>query len=108
MKSVVHQPFGDVGFVDVRGPARVSERPEIENQLVRDPSAAARVQHGIVSIEPAFAAVSGLVFLGEHLNAREWVAIACVVVASVGATRHAPPDEVPVDPGATPTELVAA
>jgi inner membrane transporter RhtA len=62
----------------------------------------------LMSIEPAFAAVSGLVFLGEHLNAREWVAIACVVVASVGATRHAPPDEVPVDPGATPTELVAA
>jgi inner membrane transporter RhtA len=62
----------------------------------------------LMSIEPAFAALSGLVFLGEHLNVREWVAIGCVVVASVGATRHVQPDEVPVDPGATPTELVVA
>ena len=62
----------------------------------------------LMSIEPAFAAVSGLVFLGEHLAVREWVAIGCVVIASVGATRHAQPEEVPVDPGATPTELVVA
>src|SRR4051794_28476391 len=40
----------------------------------------------LMSIEPAFAALSGLVFLGEHLNLREWIAIGCVVVASVGAT----------------------
>jgi len=62
----------------------------------------------LMSVEPAFAALSGLVFLGEHLSAREWIAIGCVVVASVGATRHAQPDEMPVDPGATPTELVVA
>src|SRR3954463_2716110 len=62
----------------------------------------------LMSIEPAFAALSGLVFLGEHLNVREWIAIGCVVAASIGATRHAQPDDVPVDPGATPTELVVA
>jgi inner membrane transporter RhtA len=61
----------------------------------------------LMSAEPAMAALSGLLFLGEHLSAAEWIAIGCVVVASVGATRHATAEAVPVDPGATPTELVA-
>jgi inner membrane transporter RhtA len=61
----------------------------------------------LMSLEPAFAAVSGLLFLGEHLQPREWVAIGCVVIASVGATRRTDGD-VPVEPGATPTELVNA
>jgi inner membrane transporter RhtA len=39
-----------------------------------------------MSIEPAMAAVSGLLFLGQHLQAHEWVAVGCVMVASVGAT----------------------
>ena len=62
----------------------------------------------LMSLEPAFAALSGLLFLGEHLGLREWIAIACVVVASVGATRRAASDDLPVEPGATPTELVVA
>ncbi|GAB2476261.1 EamA family transporter [Streptosporangium sandarakinum] len=41
----------------------------------------------LMSLEPAAAALIGLVVLGEVLEAREWAAIACVVVASVGATR---------------------
>jgi inner membrane transporter RhtA len=61
----------------------------------------------LMSVEPAFAAVSGLLFLGEHLRVREWVAIGCVVAASVGATRNAGDEKAPVEPGATPTELVA-
>jgi inner membrane transporter RhtA len=40
----------------------------------------------LMSLEPAMAALSGLVVLGQHLRAREWIAIACVMVASVGAT----------------------
>jgi inner membrane transporter RhtA len=40
----------------------------------------------LMSIEPAMAAVSGLLFLGQHLQAHEWVAVGCVMVASVGAT----------------------
>jgi inner membrane transporter RhtA len=40
----------------------------------------------LMSLEPAMAALSGLLFLGQHLRVREWVAIGCVVVASVGAT----------------------
>ena len=62
----------------------------------------------LMSLEPAFAAMSGLLFLGQHLRWREWVAVACVMVASIGATRGARRDELPVEPGATPTEVVAA
>jgi len=60
----------------------------------------------LMSLEPAMAALSGLVFLGQHLRAREWAAVVCVMVASIGATRGARADEVPVDPGATPSEVL--
>jgi inner membrane transporter RhtA len=62
----------------------------------------------LMSLEPAFAALSGLVFLSQHLRVREWVAIVCVMTASIGATRGARRDQIPVEPGATPTEMVAA
>ncbi|HEX2893064.1 MAG TPA: EamA family transporter [Marmoricola sp.] len=45
----------------------------------------------LMSLEPAAAALAGLVLLGEVLGALEWLAISCVVVASVGVTRSAPP-----------------
>ena len=60
----------------------------------------------LMSLEPAMAALSGLLFLGQHLRPREWVAGVCVMVASIGATRHAGQDDVPVEPGATPTEVL--
>ncbi|MBP2703570.1 EamA family transporter [Microbispora sp. RL4-1S] len=41
----------------------------------------------LMSLEPAVAALVGLFVLGEVLDAREWAAIGCVVVASIGATR---------------------
>jgi inner membrane transporter RhtA len=47
----------------------------------------ARVFGILMSLEPAVAALVGVVVLGEILNAREWVAIACVILACVGATR---------------------
>ena len=62
----------------------------------------------LMSLEPALAALSGLAFLGQHLRLREWAAVGFVMVACVGATRHAPRDELPMQPGATPTEMVAA
>ncbi len=40
----------------------------------------------LMSLEPAVAALAGLVVLGQELGAREWAAIALVVVASAGAT----------------------
>jgi inner membrane transporter RhtA len=44
----------------------------------------------LMSIEPAVAAVAGFVVLGQDLRARDVVAIAFVVVASIGVTRAAP------------------
>jgi len=41
----------------------------------------------LMSLEPVAAALVGLVILGEVLDAREWTAIALVVVACLGATR---------------------
>ncbi|GAA2152639.1 DMT family transporter [Nocardioides koreensis] len=41
----------------------------------------------LMSLEPAAAALVGIVVLGEFLAPVQWVAMACVVVASVGATR---------------------
>jgi inner membrane transporter RhtA len=60
-----------------------------------------------MSLEPAVAAVVGLILLGEALAPREWAAIACVIVASAGAARGAgpspggpgPPGPVPPSPG---------
>ena len=49
----------------------------------------ARVFGVLMSLEPAMAALAGLVVLGEVLGEREIAAIAMVVVASAGATRSA-------------------
>ncbi|MCM0619746.1 EamA family transporter [Nocardioides bruguierae] len=45
----------------------------------------------LMSLEPAAAALAGLLVLGELLGAAQWAAIVCVVVASVGATRSGGP-----------------
>jgi inner membrane transporter RhtA len=39
----------------------------------------------LLSLEPAFGAFSGMVFLGEILLPKQWAAIACVMLASLGA-----------------------
>jgi inner membrane transporter RhtA len=43
----------------------------------------------LMSLEPAVAALVGLVVLGEALGPYQWVAVLLVVTASVGATRRA-------------------
>ena len=43
----------------------------------------------LMSLEPAAAALAGILVLGELLGPLQWAAVACVVVASVGATRSA-------------------
>jgi threonine/homoserine efflux transporter RhtA len=52
-----------------------------------------------MSLEPAVAALVGLLILGESLLARQWLAIACVIVACAGAARagteHPHPDNLP-------------
>ncbi|MDR2230269.1 MAG: DMT family transporter [Flavobacteriaceae bacterium] len=40
----------------------------------------------LMSLEPAFAALSGLIFLSESLSFLQWVSIACVIMASIGTT----------------------
>jgi inner membrane transporter RhtA len=40
----------------------------------------------LMSLEPAMGALSGLLFLGQDLRWQEWLAVGCVMVASVGAT----------------------
>ncbi len=41
-----------------------------------------------MSLEPAVAALIGLVMLGQHLTWVEWLAIGCVMIACAGATQH--------------------
>ncbi len=45
----------------------------------------------LMSLEPAMAALAGVLVLHQDLGARELAAIACVVVASAGVMRAAPP-----------------
>jgi inner membrane transporter RhtA len=53
----------------------------------------------LMSLEPAVAALAGLLILDQALGARELLAMACVVAASIGVTRAAPPGvPSPVDP----------
>ena len=46
----------------------------------------------LMSLEPAIAALAGLVFLSERLTATQWLAIGAVMVASMGTVRdsHGP------------------
>jgi inner membrane transporter RhtA len=41
----------------------------------------------LMSLEPAVAALAAMLLLTEFLTPVQWVAMACVVVASVGSTR---------------------
>jgi inner membrane transporter RhtA len=41
----------------------------------------------LMSLEPAAAALAGMVVVHEFLSASQWLAVACVIAASVGATR---------------------
>jgi inner membrane transporter RhtA len=47
----------------------------------------ARVFGVLMSLEPAAAAIAGLIVLGQVLKANEWAGMALVIVASAGATR---------------------
>ncbi|MFG1946646.1 DMT family transporter [Nonomuraea sp. NPDC048826] len=41
----------------------------------------------LMSVEPAAAALVGVLVLGELLHAQQWVAVLCIVAASLGTTR---------------------
>lgn len=40
----------------------------------------------LTSLEPAFAALSGVLFLSEHLLWTQWLALATIIIASIGCT----------------------
>jgi inner membrane transporter RhtA len=46
----------------------------------------ARTFSTLLSLEPAIAALAGVAFLGEHLSATQWLAIAAIIVAAAGTT----------------------
>lgn len=60
----------------------------------------ARIFGVMMSVEPAIAALSGLLFLGERLGAAQWIAMLCVIAASAGInltgkpTAHTEPEPV--------------
>lgn len=53
----------------------------------------------LMSLEPAFAAFSGFLLLGESLSFLQWSAIACIITASIGSTefQKQPVTEVSLD-----------
>lgn len=60
----------------------------------------------LMSLEPAAAALAAIVVLQEHLSVLQWLAIGCVVAASIGATRSGTaPGEHPRDRSAAPGTL---
>jgi inner membrane transporter RhtA len=56
-----------------------------------------------MSLEPAVAALAGLVILGQALTLRQWLATGCVMIASAGAARGDPgPPQPDQHPAAVP------
>jgi inner membrane transporter RhtA len=56
----------------------------------------ARTFGTLLSIEPAVAAVAGVIFLGERLSGLQWLAIVAIIVAAAGtamSVRRLPPTE---------------
>lgn len=54
----------------------------------------------LMSLEPAAAALAALILLGELLSPIELVAMVCVVIASIGATRTSRRKTIPLEAGA--------
>jgi len=50
----------------------------------------------LMSLEPAVAALAGILLLQEYLSPVQWLAVGCVIAASVGATRRGPAMAEPV------------
>ncbi|HEX3158607.1 MAG TPA: DMT family transporter [Gemmatimonadaceae bacterium] len=51
----------------------------------------------LMSLEPAAAALCGLIFLGEHLTGAQWLAVGLVIAASAGATVSARDIPAPIE-----------
>lgn len=51
----------------------------------------ARTFGTLMSLEPCMGAFLGIVFLNEHLTMTQWLALLCIVCASIGSTSTAVP-----------------
>ena len=51
-----------------------------------------------MSLEPAMAAISGMLFLGEVLSLVQWLALLAIIAASAGSTLTMRPSKQKIDP----------
>lgn len=55
-------------------------------EIIALPKIPARTFGTLMSLEPAMAALSGMLFLNEHLTGVQWLALGAIIAASMGAT----------------------
>ncbi|OJT38944.1 threonine/homoserine exporter RhtA [Serratia plymuthica] len=55
-------------------------------EIIALPKIPARTFGTLMSLEPAMAALSGMLFLNEHLTLVQWLALAAIIAASMGST----------------------
>lgn len=94
--TLIILPFGIFGgqlgavdftvFVKALGVAVLSSALPYSLDLMALKELPAKTFSILTSLHPAFAALSGLIFLHEHLSLLQWTSIACVIVASLGST----------------------
>ena len=91
----------DIGLIPTAiGVAILSTALPYSLEMVALTRMPARTFGTLASIEPAFGALSGMLFLHEHLSLTQWLAIAAIIMASAGATLTANRENaqlVPVD-----------
>jgi inner membrane transporter RhtA len=65
--------------------AAVSSALPYSLEMMAMPRLPAKTVGVLMSLEPAVAAIFGLLLLGEHLNVQQWAAIGSIMVASAGS-----------------------
>lgn len=77
----------DIGLIPTAiGVAILSTALPYSLEMVALTRMPARTFGTLASIEPAFGALSGMLFLHENLSATQWLAIGAIIMASAGAT----------------------
>ncbi|MET0611539.1 threonine/homoserine exporter RhtA [Pseudomonas caspiana] len=77
----------DIGLIPTAiGVAILSTALPYSLEMVALTRMPARTFGTLASMEPAFGALSGMLFLHEHLTITQWLAIGAIIMASAGAT----------------------